>query len=133
MKYKGYKIDERINDWKNTRLSKYCSDSLNTISLTSEDLRELLTIVEEKEKELEGTGIPHDDICVTIVMTGDNGGDWDISFETELSWSEPESDEKAKRRIEKIKRRIDKGIEIERKKSLEKAIKLVEESGFTVK
>jgi len=149
MKYRGYKIDDRINVYKSNRLSKYCSDGLSTISLTSEDLKELLKAVENKEKELESSGIPHDDICVTVVMTGDskqynpNGADWEPSFETELSWSEPESDEESKKRIKKIKSRIDQGIEIERKKkedeerkkrkSLEKAIKLVKESGFTVK
>ena len=149
MKYRGYDIDNRINVWKTSRLPKYCSDGLNSISLTSEDLKELLEAVEKKEKELKGTGIPHDDISVTIVLTGEseqynpNGADWEPSFETEISWSEPESDEEAKKRIEKIKSRIDKGIEIERKKkeneerkkrkSLEQAIKLVKESGFTVK
>lgn len=142
MNYRGYKIDNIAKVWKSIRLPKHCS-GLNTISLTSEDLKELLETVEKKEKELEGTGIPHDDICVTIVMTGDNGGDWDTSFETELSWSELETKEEAEKRIEKTKRRIDEGIEIERKqreykenmekKALEKAIQLVKESGFDVK
>jgi hypothetical protein len=148
MKYRGYKIDDRINVYKSTRLPKYCSDGLSTISLTSEDLKELLEAVENKEKELESSGIPHDDICVTVVMTGEseqynpNGADWEASFETEISWSEPESDEESKKRIEKTKSRIDQGIEIERKKkedeerqkrkSLEQAIQLVEQSGFKV-
>lgn len=148
MNYRGYKIDDRTKVWKSARLSKHCSDGLNTISLTSEDLKELLERVEKKEKELEGIGIPHDDICVTVVMTGDskqynpNGADWEASFETELSWSELESKEEAEKRIEKTKHRIDEGIEIERqkreakekreKKALEQALKLVKESGFKV-
>lgn len=148
MNYRGYKIDDRTKVWKSARLSKHCSDGLNTISLTSEDLKELLERVEKKEKELEGIGIPHDDICVTVVMTGDskqynpNGADWEASFETELSWSELETKEEAEKRIEKTKRRIDEGIEIERqkreakekreKKALEQALKLVKESGFKV-
>lgn len=141
MNYRGYNIDDTAKVWKSIRLPNHCS-GLNTISLTSEDLKELLEKVEKKEKELEGTGIPHDDICVTVVMTGDNGGDWDTSFETELSWSELETKEETERRIEKTKRRIDKGIEIERKqredkenkekKTLEQAIQLVEQSGFKV-
>lgn len=148
MKYRGYDIDDNVNVWKSSRLSKYCCDGLSTISLTREDLKELLEAVENKEKELESSGIPHDDICVTVVMTGEseqynpNGADWEPSFETEISWSEPESDEESKKRIEKIKRRIDQGIEIERKKkeneekkkkeALEQAIQLVKKSGFTV-
>ncbi len=149
MKYRGYDIDERINVWKYTRLPKYCSDGSNNISLTHGDLRKLMNTVKKKEKELESRGIPHDDIYVTIVMSGEdeqynpNGADLEASFETQLSWPEPESDEEAEKRIERIKRRIDQNIEIEREKrednerkekeALEQAIKLVKKSGFTVK
>jgi len=148
MNYRGYNIDDRINVYKTTRLQKHCCDNSNIISLTSGDLRKLLNAVKRKKKELESSVIPHDDICVTVVMTGEseqynpNGADWEASFETELSWPEPETEEEAKKRIEKIKSRIDQGIEIERKKkedeerqkrkSLEQAIKLVEQSGFKV-
>ncbi|WP_296864447.1 hypothetical protein [uncultured Methanobrevibacter sp.] len=108
-----------------------------------------MNTVKKKEKELESRGIPHDDIYVTIVMSGEdeqynpNGADLEASFETQLSWPEPESDEEAEKRIERIKRRIDQNIEIEREKrednerkekeALEQAIKLVKKSGFTVK
>lgn len=148
MNYRGYNIDDRTDVYKSTRLPKHCSDCSNIISLTSGDLRNLLNTVKRKEKELKAIGRPHNDICVTIVMTGEseqynpNGADWEPTFETELSWSEPETKEEAEKRIEKTKRRIDEGIEIERqkredkenqkKKALEQAIKLVEQSGFKV-
>lgn len=149
MEYRGYDIDDKIDVWKSSSLSKYCCDGLNTISLTSEDLKELLEAIENKEKELKSIGFHPDDIYVTIEMTGydeqynPNGADWEASFETEISWSEPESDEESKKRIEKIKSRIDQGIEIERKKkeneerkkkeALEQEIQLVKKSGFIVK
>ena len=119
----------------------------NYVEFTLEDLEDLARDYREKEESLKENGVEFRDLTLnfhgTSYYSNPNGPDEDANMEILFSYYRPETEEEHDDRILREMQWIDREIENEeRKKSaselvkkveIEKAKKLLEENGYSVK
>jgi len=145
MIYKGKKIEDREDVLiEETSYKEYES---NFVEFTLEDLEELAEDYKKKEKELKDSGIVFRNLIMNFhgvsYYYNPNGPDEDANMEVYFSYYRPETEEEHDDRILRKMQLIDIEIENEERKQnaselvkkveIEKAKKLLEENGYSVK
>ena len=145
MIYKG----KEIEDHKDVLVEEepFIDYGYNYVEFTLEDLEDLARDYREKEKSLKENGVEFRDLTLnlhgTSYYSNPNGPDEDANMEILFSYYRPETEEEHDDRILRKMQYIDKEIENkEREKNaselvkrveIEKAKKLLEENGYSVK
>lgn len=145
MIYKG----KEIEDYKDVLVEEepFIDYGYNYVEFTLEDLEDLARDYREKEKSLKENGVEFRDLTLnfhgTSYYSNPNGPDEDANMEILFSYYRPETEEEHNDRILRKMQYIDKEIENkEREKNaselvkrveIEKAKKLLEENGYSVK
>ena len=145
MIYKG----KEIEDHKDVLVEEepFIDYGYNYVEFTVEDLEDLARDYREKEKSLKENGVEFRDLTLnfhgTSYYSNPNGPDEDANMEILFSYYRPETEEEHDDRILRKMQYIDKEIENkEREKNaselvkrveIEKAKKLLEENGYSVK
>lgn len=145
MIYKG----KEIEDHKDVLVEEepFIDYGYNYVEFTLEDLEDLARDYREKEKSLKENGVEFRDLTLnfhgTSYYSNPNGPDEDANMEILFSYYRPETEEEHDDRILRKMQYIDREIENkEREKNaselvkrveIEKAKKLLEENGYSVK
>lgn len=145
MIYKG----KEIEDHKDVLVEEepFIDYGYNYVEFTLEDLEDLARDYREKEKSLKENGVEFRDLTLnfhgTSYYSNPNGPDEDANMEILFSYYRPETEEEHDDRILRKMQYIDREIENkEREKTaselvkrveIEKAKKLLEENGYSVK
>lgn len=145
MIYKGKEIKDREEVLVEER--PFIDYGDNYVEFTLEDLEDLARDYREKEQSLKEEGIEFRDLTLTFHGTSyynnPNGPDEDSNMEIYFSYYRPETEEEHDDRILRKMQWIDRQIENEeraknaselvKKVEIEKAKKLLEENGYSVK
>ena len=145
MLYKG----KEIEDHKDVLIEEtsYKEYGYNYVEFTLEDLEDLARDYREKEKSLKENGVEFRDLTLnfhgTSYYSNPNGPDEDANMEISFSYYRPETEEEHDDRILRKMQWIDREIENEEREKnaselvkrveIEKAKKLLEENGYSVK
>lgn len=145
MIYKG----KEIEDHKDVLVEEapFIDYGYNYVEFTLEDLEDLARDYREKEKSLKENGVEFSDLTLdfhgTSYYSNPNGPDEDANIEIFFSYYRPETEEEHDDRILRKMQWIDREIEDEERKKnaseivkrveIEKAKKLLEENGYSVK
>lgn len=145
MNYKGYKIDDNKDVLvEETPYKEYYN---NYVEFTLDDLEELVNDYKEKENALKNDGVEFRDLMInfhgTSYYSNPNGPDEDSNMEVYFSYYRPETEAERDDRILKKMDWIDSEIlrdewakdyeKRSKKADIEKAKKLLEENGYSVK
>ena len=145
MIYKG----KEIEDHKDVLVEEepFIDYGYNYVEFTLEDLEDLARDYREKEKSLKENGVEFRDLTLdfhgTSYYSNPNGPDEDANMEIFFSYYRPETEEEHDDRILRKMQWIDQEIENEEREKnaselvkrveIEKAKKLLEENGYSVK
>lgn len=145
MIYKG----KEIEDHKDILIEEtsYKEYGYNYVEFTLEDLEDLARDYREKEKSLKENGVEFRDLTLnfhgTSYYCNPNGPDEDSNMEIYFSYYRPETEEEHDDRVLREMQWIDKEIkdeerekkasELVKRVEIEKAKKLLEENGYSVK
>lgn len=145
MNYKGYEIDDHKDVLvEETPYKEYYN---NYVEFTLDDLEELVNDYKEKENALKNDGAEFRDLKINFHGTSycynPNGPDEDANMEIYFSYYRPETEEERDDRIINKMSWIDSEIRLNewakdyekrsKKADIEKAKKLLEENGYSVK
>ena len=145
MNYKGYEIDDHKDVLvEETPYKEYYN---NYVEFTLDDLEELVNDYKEKENALKNDGVEFRDLKINFHGTSyyynPNGPDEDANMEVYFSYYRPETEEERDDRILNKMNWIDSEIlrdewakdyeKRSKKADIEKAKKLLEENGYSVK